>query len=166
MHTTRRRILYVEDDADACELLTTLFSSRGYEVATARSVSVAERMAREGGYDLYILDGRYPDGTGVALCERIRRFDAHTPVLFFSGLAQDDDREQARAAGAQAYLVKPNDFARLAATVTQLLETSGATAHTSPPYTEHRIENRVNTLRRRTSMPLPDTQREDLSAAG
>ena len=43
------------------------------------------------------------------LCERIRGFDPLAPVLFISALAEESQRPRAIAAGATAYLIKPND---------------------------------------------------------
>jgi len=41
------------------------------------------------------------------LCRKLREFDASTPILFHSGAAFERDKQEAFAAGAQGYLVKP-----------------------------------------------------------
>jgi DNA-binding response OmpR family regulator len=59
-------------------------------------------------FDLYLLDSRLPDLDGFDLCRRIRDFDPETPILFFSGAANDADKERGIKAGANAYLIKPD----------------------------------------------------------
>jgi DNA-binding response OmpR family regulator len=61
---------------------------------------------------------------GSKLCAQIREFDTKTPVLFYSGAAYDTDKEKARNAGAQAYLVKPVENEELVAEVTRLIAES------------------------------------------
>ncbi len=59
-------------------------------------------------FDLYMLDSRLPEVDGYELCRRMRVFDPHTPILFFSGAAYETDKRKAIEAGADAYVVKPN----------------------------------------------------------
>jgi len=73
------------------------------------------------GFDLYILDNRLPDSTGVGLLVSLREFDPHTPVLFYSGDGLEDDRRKALDAGAVAYLIKPTDPRELADTVFRII---------------------------------------------
>ena len=121
MFTAKARVLCVEADPDTCVLLSILLGRADYEVECVSTVADALRCARTRRFDLYLLDGWYTDGTGVELCERIRQFDTQTPVMFFSGLARDCDRQQSAAAGARAYLIKPNDIDVLAGTVGRLI---------------------------------------------
>lgn len=48
-----------------------------------------------------------PGLSGDELTRRIREFDSDTPILFYSGAAQESAKESACASGAQGYLVKP-----------------------------------------------------------
>ena len=118
----RRRILCVEDDEDTCELITAMLGQASYEVDSAKTVAEGLDRARGDGYSLYLLDRTFSDGTGIELCEKIRQFDAETPIVFFSGLAQESDRARGLVAGAQAYLIKPNDIGVLADTIERLIE--------------------------------------------
>jgi DNA-binding response OmpR family regulator len=74
------------------------------------------------------LDNWLPGGTGVELCRRIRAFDPHTPVLFYSAAAYPRDMQAAFSAGAQAYLVKPVRFDELMRAVTLLTHVPPETA--------------------------------------
>jgi Response regulators consisting of a CheY-like receiver domain and a winged-helix DNA-binding domain len=62
-----------------------------------------------------------PDGSGVELCRRVRKFNQRTPIIFYSGLAYETDITKALAAGAQAYLVKPVDVTDLIQSVENLI---------------------------------------------
>jgi DNA-binding response OmpR family regulator len=135
MQPTKRLILCVEDDDDTCSMLSALLGRVGYEVRTASGVAEGLRSAEGGGFDLYILDNWFADGTGLDLCRRIREFDGATPILFFSGLAQESDRRSGLDAGAQGYLVKPNDLEKLVETVTQLIGNDDGEANSRPAAT-------------------------------
>jgi DNA-binding response OmpR family regulator len=107
MQPTKRRILCVDDDDDTCFMLTHLLKQENYETKTARTVSEALEMARSESFNLYILDEWFPREAGVGLCRKIREFDPHTPIIFYSGAAFDSDRAEALHAGAQAFVAKP-----------------------------------------------------------
>jgi DNA-binding response OmpR family regulator len=107
MRFAKRRVLCVDDHQDTCELLRFCFSE--WDVVTASSATEAVRIAKRGIFDLYVLDTRLPDENGVELCRRIRRFDSHTPILFYSAAAYPEDRIEAVKAGASDYIAKPAD---------------------------------------------------------
>lgn len=107
MSTPKGRILCTEDDADTRELITLVLRSDGYEVITTQSSANALNLAQSQHFDLYLVDTRLPGMSGPELTEKLREFDATTPVLFYSGAAYEADKEKAREAGATGYLVKP-----------------------------------------------------------
>ena len=115
------RILYVEEHAESCELLTLWLSAYGYELVTASTLSDGLGLAKSGAFCVYILSGKFIDGTGLDLCRRIRMFDPTTPIVFYSALSRDSDLVAAVSAGAQAYLVKPNDFEQIEPTIRRLV---------------------------------------------
>lgn len=117
----RKRILCVDDDGDTRDMMALLLDSCGYEVTTAGTLAEALPLTARGGFDLFILDGCYPDGLGVDLCREIRAFDAQTPIFFLSGLAYQADIDRGMAVGAQAYLAKPCDFDVLEQTIEQFV---------------------------------------------
>jgi DNA-binding response OmpR family regulator len=67
------------------------------------------------------MDNWTPGLSGTDLCEAIRKFDLRTPILFYSGAASEKDKENARLAGAQGYLVKPTDCDELTAEVVRII---------------------------------------------
>jgi DNA-binding response OmpR family regulator len=121
-----RPILCVEDDVDTCELITFSLGRSGYQVEAVHTFEEGLDKAKKQPYSLYSIDSRLPDGSGVELCQRIRQFDVHTPIIFYSAEAYPGEIEKAMRAGAQAYLVKPTDPNELTKAVTALLTVSDA----------------------------------------
>jgi len=109
------RILCVDDHFDTSEMLQVLLSEEDYEVQTAASINEAARLAAESEFDLYVLDKRLPDGTGMDLCEILNELTPAIPCIFYTGDAYAIHRHEAMAAGATAYVPKPN--------IDQLIET-------------------------------------------
>jgi DNA-binding response OmpR family regulator len=71
-----------------------------------------------------MLDGWLPNVDGFEVCRRIRQFDATTPILFYSGAAYESDKQKGVAAGANAYVTKP-DFDGLLETMLDLIAKAG-----------------------------------------
>src|SRR5687767_14264016 len=103
------RLLLAEDHQDTCDLLTLVLTRENYEVANSPSVTKALELTRDEKFDVLIIDSRLTDGDGVELCRAIRRSDGETPIMFYSGLGYEKDKQEAFDAGAQDYLVKPVD---------------------------------------------------------
>lgn len=100
-------------------MMNRLLYDYGYETVFAASVSDALESARSGGLALCILDHWLTTANGVDLCRQIRTFDHDTPIMFYSGAGYKTDIQNGLAAGAQAYLVKP-DFDHLKETIERL----------------------------------------------
>jgi len=122
MQLNKRRVLYVEDHEDTRELITIVLRQRDFEVANANTVDLGVRLASEERFDLYLLDSWLPDGSGLDLCRRIRKFDQVTPILFYSAAAYEADKNMALSAGAQAYLIKPSQTSELCDLVSSLID--------------------------------------------
>jgi CheY-like chemotaxis protein len=102
------RILHVEDDEDTRTLVAFILQGEGWEVVSLDDPEAAIKVAAAGGFDLYLLDNRIDGDTENALCLRMRSFDPHTPILFYSGAVFPSEIESALASGAQGYLAKPS----------------------------------------------------------
>ena len=68
MSRAKCRVLCIDDHADTSEMLKLLLSQEDYEVVTALSCAQALQLAQTGNFDLYVLDRRLPDGSGLQLC--------------------------------------------------------------------------------------------------
>jgi len=108
MSKPRCRVLCVDDHRDTSEMLQMLLSAEDYEVHIAATMQDACNMAMNSQYDVYVLDKRLPDGTGVELCETLVKMTPNVPCIFYTGDAYEIHRREAMAAGAAAYVAKPN----------------------------------------------------------
>ncbi|HEU5239209.1 MAG TPA: response regulator [Pyrinomonadaceae bacterium] len=120
MSQVKCRILYVDDHEDSAEMFKLLLSSPDYEVKTANTVAEAFELAKSESFDLYVLDKRLPDGSGMDLCIMLNALTPGVPCIFYRGDAYEIHRQEAMAAGADAYVPKP-DVDALIDTVHKLL---------------------------------------------
>lgn len=124
MNTYGNRVLCV-DSEEQCEIITQLLKLLGDYDFTVSNIQSAEEVIKateRKSFDLYILETFLPgEMNGVDLCKRIREKDTETPILFYSGMSRPVDRSLALAAGANAYLVKPDGLDALNETVERLL---------------------------------------------
>lgn len=123
-------ILYDEENEDSRDLVSMICQIAGIEAVTAVCVTEAWETAQVQAFDLYLLDSRFPDGSGLDLCRRLRALAPLTPILIYSGDAYEADRKKGFAAGASDYLVKPY-MADLAVTIRQHIEQARDTVRQS-----------------------------------
>jgi len=97
-----------------------LLLGQDYEVEIAATMEEAKSLAAEKEFDLYVLDKRLPDGTGLQLCQTLTALTPQIPCIFYSGDAYAIHRSQAFEAGATAYIPKP-DIDQLINTVHEIL---------------------------------------------
>ncbi len=120
MPQAKCRVLCIDDHEDTSEMLKLLLSQEDYEVVTAPSCDAALQLATTQEFDLYVLDRRLPDGSGLQLCQDLTKATPGVPSIFYSGDAYDIHRSEALAAGADDYVTKP-DIDRLIESVRELL---------------------------------------------
>ena len=114
------RILYVDDHEDSAEMFRLMLSAENVEVHIADSVEQALAKTRAEEFDLYVLDKRLPDGSGTDLCRMLNEIKPGVPCIFYTGDSYEVHRQEAFAAGARAYVPKP-DIDGLIETVHRLL---------------------------------------------
>ncbi len=109
------RILVVDDNADAAEMLLMALELFGCEVRAAHSASAALAMAREFAPEVALLDIGLPDLNGYELARRLRATEAgqNMRLIAATGWGQEKDRQRAFDAGFDHHLTKPIDFERL-----------------------------------------------------
>ena len=115
------RVLCVEDDEDTRDMLKIKLGLSDFEAVGASDAAAALSLLERERFDLYVLDGGLRSVNGLSLCEEIRASDARAPIVIFSGYASASDIKAGMAAGANAYLVKP-DSSELIPTIRRLLK--------------------------------------------
>jgi DNA-binding response OmpR family regulator len=123
MQHTKARILHVDDHQDTRLMMAALLQDRGYGVLTAGSVAEALELTKDVTFDLYILDVRLPDGTGVELCQKLREMRPGIPIIYYSAYGDVAEVERALAICGDAYLKKPVCIADIENLVARLLDT-------------------------------------------
>lgn len=107
-------LLLVEDDPELGPLIAGVLSE-DYAVTLLRDGESGLEAARAGDFEVIVLDRRLPALDGVEVVKALRRAGAVTPVLMLTALGTVQDRVDGLDGGADDYLVKPFDFAELAA---------------------------------------------------
>jgi CheY-like chemotaxis protein len=107
MTSAKGRILCIEDDPDTRDLIAFVLTDHGFQIVCTHSTDEALQLAKTQDFDLFLVDNWMPGLSGPDLTRKLREFNLTTPVLFYSAAAFESDKEAAREAGAQGYLVKP-----------------------------------------------------------
>ena len=111
------RLLIIEDDKDVASFMARGMREAGHVIDAAHDGETGLEMARDGGYDVLIVDRMLPRRDGLSVIETLRAEGDRTPVLILSALGEVDDRVEGLKAGGDDYLVKPYAFAELLARV-------------------------------------------------
>ena len=114
------RILIVEDDLEAAEAMARGLTEVGHDIVRGADGEEGLTAARDGEFDVMIVDRMMPKMDGVQLVETLRREGDRTPVLFLSALGEVSDRVDGLQAGGDDYLVKPYAFPELIARIEAL----------------------------------------------
>ncbi|HSN31569.1 MAG TPA: ATP-binding protein, partial [Ideonella sp.] len=111
----RRRILVVDDNADAAQALRLLLEHDGHEVRIALDGPTGLAVARDYRPDVALLDIGLPKMSGYELADQMRTDPAlsATVLVAVTGYGQMHDRARASACGFHHHLVKPVDFSAL-----------------------------------------------------
>src|SRR5436190_4384395 len=120
----KQKILVVDDEPDALELISFNLKGAGYEVLTAEDGNSALRKARARKPDLILLDLMIPEVDGLEVCKILRR-DPETsaiPIIMLTAKAGELDRILGLELGANDYITKPFSPRELVLRVKNLLK--------------------------------------------
>jgi two-component system OmpR family response regulator len=115
------RVLYVEDDAEARELIARFLGEAGLSVETAKDGRVGLERALARSWDALVLDVKLPGIDGFELIRRIRAAGVTTPILCLTALGEVASRVRGLELGADDYLAKPFALAELLARIRALV---------------------------------------------
>jgi two-component system OmpR family response regulator len=141
-----RRLLLVEDDLQIAHDLVEDLTLHHFAVTHAASGTDGAAVARDGAFDVMIVDRMLPGMDGLTLIGGLRDAGIRTPVLVLSALSAVDDRVSGLKAGGDDYLVKPYAMVELVARLEALLRRpslSRATVLNVGPLVIDLIERRV-----------------------
>ena len=114
------RILVVDDEKTLVKGMKFNLENEGYEVECAYDGAAALELAREGRFDLIILDVMMPEMDGLEACMKIREF-SNVPIIMLTAKSEDADKLMGFESGADDYLTKPFNILELKARVRALL---------------------------------------------
>lgn len=121
------KILIIDAEKPAVELLSRLLQERGFEVYDASDAQSGLRMAYKHQPDLVLLEVVLPDRDGWDICRQLRDL-SDMPIIFVSARAGKDDVVKGLEVGADDYIAKPFDNDELIARIRARLRRTPTTA--------------------------------------
>lgn len=120
----KRRVLIVDDDPAIVDMLVDIIGRDGrFEVKAASNGFDAGALTKEFRPDVVLLDFMLPDINGNVVCQRIKSDPelAHTKIIIVSGAVAPAEIDTLKAAGADEFIQKPFDIARLIESIADLV---------------------------------------------
>ena len=156
------RILVVEDERVIAAGLRDNLEVEGYEVELVKDGLAAEKRAREGEFDLILLDIMLPGKDGLSVCQSLRAAGLRTPIIILTAKGQEADKVTGLELGADDYVTKPFGQRELLARVKAALRRAPETA--CPPAEPYEADGfRIDFRRHEATAggtPLPLTATE------
>lgn len=103
------KILIAEDSETELAFLQEILSATQHEIVTTRDGKAAEQTARQGGFDLIILDVIMPEKNGFQVCRSLKTDPnlSATPIILLTSKSEASDKFWGKKQGADAYITKP-----------------------------------------------------------
>jgi len=127
-----KRVLVVEDEPVIALGLRDSLEAEGYAVEVSAEGVDAETRAREGGFDLILLDVMLPGRDGFSICRNLRASGLASPIILLTAKGQEADKIRGLDLGADDYVTKPFARAELLARVRAALRRSTTRAEALP----------------------------------
>ena len=124
------KILVVDDEPVIVKGVKFNLEREGYQVETGFDGEQAVELAREGSFDLIILDLMMPKIDGLQACMRIREF-SDVPIIMLTARSEDTDKIIGFEYGADDYVTKPFNVMELKARIRALLRQAGTAARST-----------------------------------
>jgi DNA-binding NtrC family response regulator len=118
----RPSVLIVDDEAGIRKLLTTALNENGFTSDSAENGAEAIKKANERYYNLALIDIMLPDINGVELLAKFKPTRPRTRKIIMTGNPSLQNAVEALNKGADAYIMKPLDIAKVLATLEEQLD--------------------------------------------
>ena len=125
------KILVVDDERLLVKGIKFNLENEGYQVECAYDGAAAVDLAREGQFDLIILDLMMPEIDGLEACMRIREF-SNVPIIMLTARSEDTDKIIGFECGADDYITKPFNLLELKARIRAMLRRASGGAQGRP----------------------------------
>lgn len=101
-----KKILIVEDDAFLVKIIANRLTEEGFETEIANDGEEALAKMMDHNYALAILDLVMPNKNGFEVLQELKKHHRYLPILVFTNLSQEDDKQMVMSLGAKGYYVK------------------------------------------------------------
>jgi DNA-binding NtrC family response regulator len=125
-------VLVVDDDVAVCRIVHRMLSDEQYEVQAAHSIAAALGAIEQKSFDVYVLDYKLPDGSGLDVAERIRSKWGATPIILISGYDPSAVALRAEKLGIFEFLQKPFSQETICEAVKKAIDSPKAASELSP----------------------------------
>lgn len=119
-----KKLLLLEDDRSLIDGLTYSLKKNGFGVEVAKTIKEAEKALAGQGFDLLLFDVTLPDGTGFALCEKLRESGNRVPIIFLTASDEETSVIRGLDCGGDDYITKPFKLGELCSRIRALLRRS------------------------------------------
>ena len=125
------QLLVVDDEPFLRDAVAASLRFLGFEVTAAETGTEALRLARNGRFDLVVLDVMLPDTDGFEVVRRLRADGSRIPVIFLTARDTQADKVTGLTLGGDDYLTKPFGLEELAARIRSVLRRTRRPARTA-----------------------------------
>jgi two-component system, NtrC family, response regulator HydG len=118
------QVLVVDDDEAFCRIVDRMLSGDEYEVRATNSVAAALKLIEQESFDVYVLDYKLPDGSGLDVAGRIREKRGSASIILMSGYDPSAVALRAGELSITEFLQKPFSREVLCEAVKKAIESS------------------------------------------
>jgi len=123
---TKKKILIIDDDISALDIVDFLFEDQGFEVVRSTDGPTALDTIEDAKPDIVLIDLMMPEMNGQECIAKLRERGWKIPIIAFTAVDDTEVHDEARDAGCDLVLVKPCKPAKLVSHVEKLLNQQDA----------------------------------------
>jgi DNA-binding NtrC family response regulator len=121
-------ILVVDDDMAICQIIQAMLAAEQYRIQVSNSVSDALAAIEQSPFDVYVIDYKLQDGSGLDVAERIRRKWGAVPIILISGYDRSFFASRAENLGITEFIEKPFSRETICTVVKKAIGTGPSTS--------------------------------------